>query len=220
MINIPIAIVILFPMSLIRDMSGFRYVSIASIVALIYMGIVLLIELPEYFQYYHNVEGKQIEWAHFDLNLFGGAAITFFAYTCQIQLLPIYSELINPNERRIKKVVSRAIAVDIGFYLVIASAGYLSTFDLTDAIVLRRAPLPGQKVDYALLIAAVAIVLTLFVAVPVNYNPFRNMVIYMTYKREHFSNKENVLITAIFLACTCAIAIFFPNIAAVPVKPR
>jgi len=82
MINIPIAAFVLFPMSLIKDMSGLRYVSIASIVALIYMGIVLLIELPAYFHLNYIVNHEPIVWAKIDLNIFGGAAITFFAYTC------------------------------------------------------------------------------------------------------------------------------------------
>jgi hypothetical protein len=44
----PTAAIFLLPLSMIKDMSGFRYVSLASIAALIYTGIVLLIELPEY----------------------------------------------------------------------------------------------------------------------------------------------------------------------------
>jgi amino acid permease len=43
-----VAFAILLPLSMIRDMSGFRYISIASIVAILYTAIVLLAELPEY----------------------------------------------------------------------------------------------------------------------------------------------------------------------------
>jgi hypothetical protein len=89
-------------------------------------------------------------------------------------LLPIYSELISPDERRIKKVISRSILVDVGFYLVIAAAGYFSTYDKTPRIVLSRDPLVGWSRDYAIMIAQITIIAVLFVAVPVNYNPFRN----------------------------------------------
>ena len=47
---IPTAIFILFPMSMLKDMSAFRHVSLASIGALLYTGIVLLIELPAYYK--------------------------------------------------------------------------------------------------------------------------------------------------------------------------
>lgn len=87
--------------------------------------------------------------------------------------MPIYSELVNPNLKRIKKVITRSVGVDALFYVTIALAGYFSTFDKTPKIVLDRSSLDGDR-DYALMIAQVAIVLVLFVAVPVNYNPFRN----------------------------------------------
>jgi hypothetical protein len=87
--------------------------------------------------------------------------------------LPIYSELISPNERRIKKVVSRSIFIDVLFYLIIASAGYFSTYDMTPPIVLERPSLDGSR-DYAVLVSMISIIVVLCVAVPVNYNPFRN----------------------------------------------
>lgn len=106
-----------------------------------------------------------------------------------MQLLPIYSELVNPNEKRIKKVVSRSLLVDLLFYVSIALAGYFSTFNETPPIVLNRKPLNG-KYDPALMVSQIGIVLVLFVAVPVNYNPFRNQVFYMFFKKEDYSFKE------------------------------
>ena len=42
----------LFPLAMKRDMSAFRYVSLASIGALLYTGVVLLIELPEFYSFF------------------------------------------------------------------------------------------------------------------------------------------------------------------------
>lgn len=111
-------------MSLLKDMSAFRHVSLASIGALLYTGIVLIIELPSYYDQFSV--GAQNEPAYWDLNIFKGCSMTFFAYTCQIQMLPIYSEMVNPNYKRIKKVIQRSIAIDFCFYLTIALAGYFS----------------------------------------------------------------------------------------------
>lgn len=96
----------------------------------------------------------------------------------------------NPNEKRIKKVISRAIAVDVIFYLTIASAGFFSTYDMTKPIVLDRDPIPYGSKDYAILVAVISIIIVLFVAVPVNYNPFRNQLFYIFFKRDTFSFKE------------------------------
>ena len=108
-------------------MSGFRHLSVVSILAVFYTGVVLLVELPEYIK--ANYETAHIVPAWFDWNFFTGASITFFAYTCQVQLLPIYSELVNPNQKRIQKVIVRSVLVDVLFYVVIALAGYWSTYD-------------------------------------------------------------------------------------------
>jgi hypothetical protein len=80
----------------------------------------------------------------------------------------------------------RSVVVDLVFYLWIALAGYFSTYDKTPKIVLDRNSLDGNR-DYALMIAQFAIVLVLFVAVPVNYNPFRNQIFYMFFKKDNYS---------------------------------
>ncbi|CDW79264.1 UNKNOWN [Stylonychia lemnae] len=205
-VGAPIAACILMPMSMIKDMSGFRYISFASIFALFYTGVVLLIEMPEYIQHYKDT--AIIKPFIIDLNFFNGACITFFAYTCQVQLLPIYSELINPNARRIKKIIGVSVIVDVFFYMTIAAAGYFSTFDITARVVLDRPPLSGSR-DYAILISQILIMMVLFVAVPVNYNPFRNQVFYMFFKRQEFSFKDSQQITIliIFQLVICSVKV-------------
>lgn len=104
-IAVPSAVIVLLPLSLKRDMSAFRYVSLASIGALFYTGIVLIAELPAYYKEFKTKPGTEVVAAYWDLNIFTGASMTFFAYTCQVQMLPIYSELVNPSYSRMKKVI-------------------------------------------------------------------------------------------------------------------
>jgi len=66
--------------------------------------------------------------AYIDWNIFTGCSMTFFAFQCQVQMLPIYSELVNPVYRRIAKVINRAIFVDFSFYAIIALIGFFSEF--------------------------------------------------------------------------------------------
>jgi amino acid permease len=212
---IPTAVIILFPLSMIKDMSGFRHISVVSIFALIYTGIVLLCELPDYIKAYRSLPDVDIELACFDWNFFTGASITFFAYNCHVQLLPIYSELVNPNERRIKKVVARSISIDVLFYASIALAGYFSTYNKTPKIVLDRSLPNDDTPDLFLMLAQLGILMVLFVAVPVNYNPSRNQVFYIFFGRDSFSQKENFVLTGIFIIFTTFVAIVFPNISAV-----
>ena len=80
--GVPTAFVVLLPLALMKDMSAFRYVSLASIGALAYTGIVLIVELPGYYDYFSKI--ANISPAYWDLNIFTGCSMTFFAYTCQV----------------------------------------------------------------------------------------------------------------------------------------
>jgi amino acid permease len=81
--TIGIGFILLMPVSLKKDMSSFRYITFVAILAEIYTGIVLLIQLPKYMRYarefpitYHE------DYAIFNLDFFKGCSIVFFAYTC------------------------------------------------------------------------------------------------------------------------------------------
>lgn len=90
-LSIPVCLLILFPMSLMRDLSAMRYVSLASLGALLYTVIVLLAEFPSYYRYFSTVSLDRPYYI--DLNLFTGCSMVYFSYNCQIQILPIYNEL-------------------------------------------------------------------------------------------------------------------------------
>ena len=124
-----------------------------------------------------------------DLNILSSCSIVFFAFTCQMSLLPIYSELVAPNYRRIKKVVLRALITDCVFYYIIASAGYFSTFNNTSPVVIERPALDSFQPDYFCMFAAFAICVVLFAAFPANYNPCRNQFFYLVYNEQNFSQK-------------------------------
>ena len=104
--------------------------------------------------------------------------------------MPIYSELVRPDKRRIDKVVNRALLIDFIFYTTIACAGYFSTFNWTSDLVIDRPPLPSFDPDYFVIISAVAICLVLTATYPVNYSPGRNQFFLLFFKRTDISNKE------------------------------
>ena len=64
-------------------MSAFRYVSLCSIAALLYTGIVLIIEFPSFNEHYKdkniNTNFKS-EPFYFDLYMFTGMSMNFFAF--------------------------------------------------------------------------------------------------------------------------------------------
>ena len=87
--------------------------------------------------------------------------------------MPVYSELVNPNFRRINKIIRRSLLTDMFFYLFIAVAGYISCFNKTNDIVVERAPLDGHERDYFMLVGALGICVIMVCSLPVNYHPWR-----------------------------------------------
>ena len=76
----PTALLILYPLSVKRDMGALRYVSMFSIIALVYTGIVLTIELPSYYSYFKDI--AEMKPYYIDFNLFTGCSMVFFSYMC------------------------------------------------------------------------------------------------------------------------------------------
>ena len=66
-----------------------------------------------------------------------------------------------------------------------------------------------------MMVSQLSIVMVLFVALPANYNPFRNQLFYISFGRDTFSQKENFVCTSIFIAVTCFISIVFPDVSSV-----
>ena len=154
-------------------MSSLALAGVVAIGSLVYTLVVLLVETPFYYPVYKDKPLAAPEPFILDWNIFQSCALVFFAYTCQMNLFPIYSELVKPDQRRINKVIYRSLLVDFVFYVLIGGAGYLSTLNYTSDVVIIREPLPGFDPDYCVIISAVAICLVLITSVPTNYNPGR-----------------------------------------------
>jgi len=124
-----VSAVVLFPLSLSKNFSGLRYIAIASLFSLFFCLVVLVLELPFYIHYYIPKQGPRLSivYANWSFEIFNAAGIVFFAFTNQAQLLPVYSELVNPEKRRIMKVISRSSVIVLIFYTMVALTGYFST---------------------------------------------------------------------------------------------
>lgn len=143
------------------------------------------IELPSYYDHFSKI--SPVRAFYIDSNFFSGCSITFFSFTCQASILPIYSELVNPNERRMMKVIGRSVLVDCVFYCAIALVGYFSTLDFTPDLVIARPSLNGK--DYWMTVSCLAVILVVLVSSPANYFPFKNTLNYMITGNLEVSNK-------------------------------
>ena len=66
--------------------------------------------------------------------------------------------------------------------------------------------------DYPILIAIITVIGSILVAFPVAYNPFRQQFTLIFLKQDTFTDKQNYIMTGVFLFLTWGIAIVFPHI--------
>ena len=140
--------------------------------------------------------------------------MSFFAFACHTSLFPVYSDLAYPSKDRMHKVVARTVLACLGFYSLIATIGYLSTFEKTPELVVNRDPLTGER-DIWMMVARMGIYISVMVGFPVNFNPFRNSVYHLVTGNTDFSVKANFLITTVTLVISTTVAILYPNIVSI-----
>ena len=120
-----------------------------------------------------------------------------------------------PSYKRIKKVVSYSLFIDFLAYTVIATAGYFSTFNYTNPIVIYRDPLPGYSPDYTMIICAFGILIVMISSYPCNYNPFRQCLFVFILEQPNYTDRQNYAVTIVFAVLTCLISILVPSVTSV-----
>ena len=81
-VNVPIAAVILLPLSLKRDMSSLAFAGVLSVIAMVYTLLVLVIETPFYWKENRHAPSTEMKAFIFDANILTSFSLVFFAYTC------------------------------------------------------------------------------------------------------------------------------------------
>ena len=182
------SLIFIYPLCLIKNMSGLAIFSVLSLVTIIYVFVLILVQFPTYFNYYHNIRDIPILYYNFDDKMLDSIAIVFFSYSCHASLFPVYSELAEPNRVRMKKVVVRSISLDAVCYMTAAVFGYLSTLEDTPALIVNRKSYNGET-DYFMVVGKVALYFSMIFGFPVSYNPFRNSLYHLIFGNTNFGNK-------------------------------
>eukprot|EP00347_Sterkiella_histriomuscorum_P011644 403371663 len=217
---VPIVVIstIVFPLSLMRDISSARYIALGSIISLSLTLTVVIFETPFYIKDFHPAlsdQERKVIYACPSLSFFNGLGIVFFAFTNQTQLLPVYNELDNPIKRRIMKVIKRSTFITCSFYILMAMFGYFSTLGRTSDIILSRESLPSMSTDYFMILSSVAVLVVMVVNMVVNFLPFKNNLFQMLYEHDDISKKQNIIITGVFYVIIIIISIIFPDVISV-----
>ena len=212
-----IAILLLTPLCLLHNASKMRYASTFGIISLFLLIIIVVAECPFYIKEYIHDDNVKLNYFDIisglkgDMKLLQSIITVFYAFSCHTGAFPVLSTLHNPTEKRQKKVIRRAIYIDIISYLIIGASGYLTQPINTPDLIIERNKL--FKSDWIMTIGEVCFILTLLAKISANYNALRSCIIVLIGKDpSNFTKKLNLLITIITLVITTLIASVFQSI--------
>lgn len=131
----------------------------------------------------------------------------FFAYGTPVGALPVYQELTNNVQRRIKKVYRNSIILLFSIYILIGLSGYLSVPMGTPNIIIDRKKIFDN--DIVMSIGKILFLLNLIFTFAVNYICLRISIVNLLFKDpETFNNnnKYNYAITFVIVLSATLIA--------------
>ena len=212
-----IMILFLLPLCLLHNASKMRYASTFGIISLFLLIIIVVAECPFYI--IDHINNDKFELNYFDIlsglegdmKLLQSIVTVFYAFSCHVGAFPVLQTLHNPIERRQKKVIRRAIYIDIISYLIIGASGYLTQPLNTPDLIIERDKLFNS--DWIMTIGEICFILTLLAKISANYNALRSCILVLLgYDSYNFSKITNVIITVVTLIITTLISAIFQSI--------
>jgi amino acid permease len=176
-------VLLMTPLSMFRELSSLRFVSLLSAFSLVYISVLVIAEFP-FFAYENS--WSALKWFGLDVGIISSFNLCVFSSCCHTNISQIQGELINSNQRRITKVSRRAMLAIYFSYLALGLFGYLSTLHNTPSLIIMRHRPSDIKNDFLMVIGRVLMTVTLIIAVPVNIPPCRTAIIksWLLYKDE------------------------------------
>ncbi len=209
------------PLNLLKNISALRFTTIAGIACIVFVLIVFCIQLPEYLShYYASIYNEKIPETHikwfpvttFDTSLVFIQRINniILAYVSHYSIFPIYANLHNNTEKRIKKVIKRSTSFDFVLFFLLGFIGYLTQPYKTPELALSRNPIHDQ--DLVMGICRLLMAILIFVKIPVLYNSVRITVCTLIWNNPNFSKIQNVAITFSITLTSAFIGAVYSNI--------
>ena len=190
-----IACVFLLPLYLLKDISKLRFSTLFGLICLFLTTLVLIIQLPDFLKQ-NEIEGITYNWLNFsnaftsDFYFFRGAGTIFFAFNCHYGAFPIYDKLENNNKRRQRKAFYRSTLIDVFFFLVIGTCGYLTSPKSTPDLIINRNGLKSSNNDILMTICRLLVFCLIIAKCPVNYNSLRLSVFNIVFKTTEIDTKR------------------------------
>ncbi|XP_076006993.1 sodium-coupled neutral amino acid symporter 2 [Genypterus blacodes] len=236
---IMVTILIILPLSLLRNLGYLGYTSGLSLLCMVFFLIVVIIKkfqlscpLPLHIDALNETVVKILnatvshvnttavdystddctpKYFVFNCQTVYAVPILTFAFVCHPAILPMYEELKDRSRRKMQGVANVSFLAMFIMYLLAALFGYL-TFNVHVEPELLHTYSKYYKHDVILLIVRLAVLTAVTLTVPVVLFPIRTSVNHLMCSSKEFSWIRHTIITMVLLAGTNALVIFVPTI--------
>ena len=211
-----VAILILFPLCQLKNISKMRYASTLGIISLFILIIIIVAECPFYIK--KNIIENEEPINYYDIipsienmKIFQSVINMLYIYGCHPGIFPVLESLSDPSPQRINKLFNYSILIDIICYLIIGIFGYLTQpIDTPDLIIERNKIFDN---DIFMSIGLIFFLFTIIVKICVNYNTLRYTILnLLNYKTDDFPYSTNLTITGLVLIFSTLISVIFQSI--------
>ncbi|XP_068598167.1 sodium-coupled neutral amino acid transporter 3 [Brachionichthys hirsutus] len=137
--------------------------------------------------------------------------ILAFAFVCHPEVLPIYTELRNPSQKKMQRVSNISIFVMYTMYFLASLFGYLTFKDSVEPELLHTYS-RIDPYDTLILCVRVAVLTAVTLTVPIVLFPVRRAVQQMLFPTKSFHWLRHIAIALILLTFINMLVIFAPNI--------
>jgi len=161
-----LAVLIILPLAVQRDLAVLRFVTPMSIAALVYMAMTVAIKSA--FRVNSNDPARgDIRFAIASLSLPEAFSVCVFAFNCHINVVPVAGNMVRATKARIFKVSAMVNLVQLTFYLLIGVTGYLSFLEKTPQDIVKAYP----DNDVAVAVGRFMLTGSMLVGIPINIIP-------------------------------------------------
>ncbi|XP_055070316.2 sodium-coupled neutral amino acid transporter 3 isoform X1 [Misgurnus anguillicaudatus] len=137
--------------------------------------------------------------------------ILAFAFVCHPEVLPIYTELRNPTQRKMQHVSNLSILIMYVMYFLAALFGYLTFYTNVEPELLHTYS-RIDPYDTLILCVRLAVLTAVTLTVPIVLFPVRRAIQEMLFANKAFNWIRHVAIAVIILTFINILVIFAPNI--------
>lgn len=139
-----VAVFVILPLSLLRDMSSLAFTSLLSISADLIMIFFVIINAPITARK-EDIQVTEKEYNFITYQIFEGIGTFSFAFVCQHNTFIVFESMKDPNLSNWTKVSHGSLAVAASMCLTLGLAGYLNFGDATEGDILNNFSEDGEK---------------------------------------------------------------------------